>query len=325
MITIETKKLRKVFGLIEAVKGVSFRVGQGEVLGFLGPNGAGKSTVMRMLTCFLTPTSGTAVVGGHDILEDSMEARRLIGYLPESNPLYSDMTPVSFLRFIGEMRGYKGAEIAKRVDSAIEKCWLGDVRYQIIETLSKGFRRRVGLAQALLHDPSILILDEPTDGLDPNQKHEVRGLIHRMASEKTTIISTHLLEEVEAICTRAIIIARGRIVADGTPSDLKQRSRFHGAVHLRVETDGQAIDESALRALPGVESVEFSEVESGAGGKGGSSTMLVTVFAAKGKNVAHEVALLAREKKWRIEEIGVEAGHLDEVFREITMKEEKGS
>ncbi|MBN1866021.1 ATP-binding cassette domain-containing protein [Candidatus Sumerlaeota bacterium] len=316
--TIETKKLRKVFGLIEAVKGVSFRVGQGEVLGFLGPNGAGKSTVMRMLTCFLTPTSGTATVDGHDILTDSMEARRLIGYLPESNPLYSDMTPMSFLRFIGEMRGLKGSALAKRIDSAIEICWLGDVRYQIIETLSKGYRRRVGLAQALLHDPSVLILDEPTDGLDPNQKHEVRGLIRDMASKKTTIISTHLLEEVEAICTRAIIIARGRIVADGTPTDLKQRSRYHGAVRLKVETDGRSVDENLLRALPGVESVEFSGVE-------GEKVALVTVFPQKGKNVAHEVALLAREQKWRIEEIGVEAGRLDEVFRDITTREEKRS
>ena len=184
MTMIETKQLRKVFGPIEAVKGVSFRVDKGEVLGFLGPNGAGKSTVMRMLTCFLTPTSGTATVGGHDILSDSMAVRRLIGYLPESNPLYTDMEVQDFLRFIGEMRGFHGSELKQRVDKALEMCWLTNVRHQMIETLSKGYQRRVGLAQTLLHDPQVLVLDEPTDGLDPNQKYEVRSLIKGMAAEK---------------------------------------------------------------------------------------------------------------------------------------------
>ncbi|GAG32890.1 unnamed protein product, partial [marine sediment metagenome] len=196
MAMIETKALRKVFGPIEAVKGVSFRVDNGEVLGFLGPNGAGKSTVMRMLTCFLTPTSGTASVGGHDILEAGMEVRRMTGYVSETNPVYGDMTAESFLKFVAEMRGYRGREITERVGRACELCALMDVRPQTIDTLSKGYQRRVGVAQALLHDPKVLVLDEPTDGLDPNQKHEVRSLIREMAPDKAIIVSTHMLEEV---------------------------------------------------------------------------------------------------------------------------------
>ncbi len=314
---IETKKLRKVFGPIEAVKAVSFRVEKGEVLSFLGPNGAGKSTVMRMLTCFLTPTAGTATIGGHDILSDSMAARKMIGYLPESNPLYPDMTTLSFLRFVGEMRGYRGSELAKRVETVLESCWLTDVRHQVVETLSKGFQRRVGLAQALIHDPPILILDEPTDGLDPNQKHEVHTLIRRMAPEKAIVISTHILDEVESICTRAIIIAKGRIVADDTPDALKARSRYHGAVRLTLAENGRKIDDKALSGLGSV-----SEVER-VGSKDGLADF--QIFPKKGKSVAHDIAALAAEKGWRIEELHVEAGDLNEVFRNITTKEGKHS
>ena len=315
MIMIETKKLRKVFGPIEAVKGVSFRVEKGEVLGFLGPNGAGKSTVMRMLTCFLTPTAGTASVGGHDILSDSLAARRMIGYVPESNPLYADMTALSFLKWIGEMRGLSGTDLTKRIDRVIETCWLSDVRHQLVDTLSKGYQRRVGLAQALIHDPPILILDEPTDGLDPNQKHEVRTLIKRMAPEKAIVISTHILEEVETVCTRAIIIAAGRIVADGTPAELKARSRYHGAVHLGVEAEGKQIDTAPLSALSEVEEVEKLEDENG--------TAHFTIVPKKGKRIAHAVTEVAVEEGWRIAEMQVESGDLNQVFREITMKESK--
>jgi len=316
-VTIETNKLRKVFGPIEAVKGVSFRVRQGEVLGFLGPNGAGKSTVMRMLTCFLTPTSGTASVGGFDILEKSMEVRRIVGYLPETNPAYGDMSALSFLRFIGEMRGYRRKELTDRVDAAMDMCWLTDVRNQMIETLSKGYKRRVGLAQALIHDPPILILDEPTDGLDPNQKHEVRTLIRRMAADKAIIISTHLLEEVDAVCTRAIIIADGRIVADGTPADLMARSKYHGAVRLVLEAGPGEVDEAALRGLPGVGDVERMDST--------GSLLRFLIFPQDGKNISHEVMSLVRQKGWRLEEISVESGHLDEVFRQITTKGGKRS
>lgn len=223
MTLIEAKELRKVFGQIEAVKGVSFKVDKGEVLGFLGPNGAGKSTVMRMLTCFLTPTTGTASVGGHDILTDSMEARRMIGYVPENSPTYGGMTVKGFLKFVGELRGMKGAGLRSAIDRVIDLCWLENVVYQTTETLSKGYLRRVGLAQSLLSDPPILILDEPTDGLDPNQKHEVRTLISRMTEEKAIIISTHILEEVDSVCTRALVLNKGTIIIDGTPEDLKKK------------------------------------------------------------------------------------------------------
>lgn len=316
-VVIETKKLRKVFGPIEAVKGVSFRVGKGEVLGFLGPNGAGKSTVMRMLTCFLTPTSGTASVGGYDILEKPMDVRRLIGYLPETNPSYGEMTVVAFLSFIGEMRGLRGAELKKRLDAIMEQCAIASVRDQVIETLSKGYKRRVGLAQTFIHNPPILILDEPTDGLDPNQKHEVRSLIHRMAPDKAIIISTHILEEVDAICTRAIIIADGRIVADGTPDELRQRSRYHGAVRLSLAANGQPIEEGAFKALPNVADVEAIEST--------DAIKRFMIFPKEGKQASQDVMSLVRQKGWKLEEISVESGRLDEVFRQITAKEGKRS
>ncbi|MBT5266981.1 MAG: ABC transporter ATP-binding protein [Rhodospirillaceae bacterium] len=216
--------LTKRFGDNVAVDNVSLTVDTGEVLGFLGPNGAGKSTTMKMIAGFLTPTSGTAVVKNHDVLVDPLSVKRVIGYLPEGAPAYPDMTPLSFLGFIAGTRGYDGAERSDRVDDAIRRTRISSVALQPIETLSKGYKRRVGLAQALLHDPEVLILDEPTDGLDPNQKHEVRALIQEMAPHKCIVISTHILEEVEAVCSRAVIIADGRVVADGTPADLKAKS-----------------------------------------------------------------------------------------------------
>jgi len=221
---IEIDGLTKRFGTFTAVDDVSFQVARGEVLGFLGPNGAGKSTTMRMLAGFMTPTAGTARICGHDVQTDSVAARRQLGFLPEGAPTYPDMTVLSFLRFVAAIRGYNGTEAADRVEHAIAMTTLAGVRLQPVETLSKGFKRRVGLAQALLHDPPVLVLDEPTDGLDPNQKHEVRNLIARMAPDKAIVISTHILEEVDALCTRAMIIARGRVVADATPAELEQRA-----------------------------------------------------------------------------------------------------
>ena len=220
---ISVRNLTKNFGARQAVKGVSFDVQPGEVLGFLGPNGAGKTTTMRMITGFLAPTSGTAVVNGCDVQEKPVEARRHIGYLPENAPSYSDMTVQAFLRFVAEMRGFSGAERNRRADQAMERAFLTNVRYQTIETLSKGYRQRTCFAQAILHDPPVLIMDEPTDGLDPNQKHVVRSLIKQMSMQKVIILSTHVLEEVDAICTRAIIISDGRIVSDSTPAALKQK------------------------------------------------------------------------------------------------------
>ena len=220
---IEIESLTKRFGAFTAVDNVSFTVARGEVLGFLGPNGAGKSTTMRMLAGFMTPTIGTARICGHDVQTDSVAARRTLGFLPEGAPTYPEMTVEAFLAFVAAIRGYGGKEAARRIARAIELTTLAGVRMQPVETLSKGFKRRVGLAQALLHDPPVLVLDEPTDGLDPNQKHEVRALIQQMAPEKAIVISTHILEEVGAVCTRAIIISNGRIVADATPAELERR------------------------------------------------------------------------------------------------------
>lgn len=224
MNSVEIAHLRKDFGQFTAVSDLSFTVKQGEVLGFLGPNGAGKSTTMKMITGFLTPTSGTARICGFDILSQPIEAKKKIGYLPEGAPAYPDMNPEDFLLFIAEIRGLRGETQRKRVREVIEQVNLGNVAHQSIDTLSKGYKRRVGLAQAILHNPDVLILDEPTDGLDPNQKHEVRALIKNMAAEKVIILSTHILEEVDAVCSRAIIIANGCIVADGTPEELKAKS-----------------------------------------------------------------------------------------------------
>jgi len=221
---LSIQKLTKRFGPITAVDGLEFEVERGEVLGFLGPNGAGKSTTMKMISGFLAPSSGTVVVAGHDVRKEPRAVKAAIGYLPEGAPAYPDMTPLSFLNFVGRIRGLADREAKDAVERVIEQTRLTQVLMQPIETLSKGYKRRVGLAQALVHDPEVLILDEPTDGLDPNQKHEVRNLITSMAAEKCIVVSTHILEEVDAVCTRAMIIARGRLLADGTPADLKARS-----------------------------------------------------------------------------------------------------
>lgn len=221
---IKTQNLVKNFDGIQAVDDLSFSVEPGEVLGFLGPNGAGKSTTMRMIAGFITPTSGSASICGHDVVQEPIAARSALGYLPEGAPLYGEMTVGDFLGFVADLRGLEGAHRKTRLDYVIGRLQLEGVIAQTIDTLSKGFRRRVGLAQAIVHDPRVLILDEPTDGLDPLQKHEVRTLIGEIAKEKTIVISTHILEEVDAVCTRAVIIARGKIVADDTPAALRART-----------------------------------------------------------------------------------------------------
>ena len=236
---IQIQNLSKRFGHLVAVDGVSFDVGRGEVLGFLGPNGAGKSTTMKMITGFLTPTSGSIRVCGHDVTEDPIAAKSRIGYLPEGAPAYPDMTPASFLDFVAEVRGLSGSPKRERIGEVVKLVHLEGVFHQRIETLSKGFKRRVGLAQAILHDPEVLVLDEPTDGLDPNQKHEVRGLIRRMAKDKAIVLSTHILEEVEAVCTRAIIISRGVVLFDGTPAELQARGPLD-EVFRRITTGAAA-------------------------------------------------------------------------------------
>src|SRR5213593_1350718 len=234
VLMIKVHNLAKVFGAKHAVDGVSFSVERGEVLGFLGPNGAGKSTSMRMLTGFIPPTEGKVTVGGYDMIENPIPAKRLIGYLPENAPAYNDMTVHGFLSFAAELRGLRGEAKKKAVNRVVEMCFLESVIHQSVDTLSKGYRHRTCFAQSIIHDPDILVLDEPTDGLDPNQKHEVRNLIRRMGEKKAIIFSTHILEEVDAVCSRAIIIDRGKIVANGTPRELRGKSEWAGAVTLRV-------------------------------------------------------------------------------------------
>ncbi len=307
---VEIKNLSKRFGPITAVDGVSFSVRRGEVLGFLGPNGAGKSTTMKMITGFLTPDTGSVMVGGDDIALHPIAAKQRIGYLPEGAPLYADMTPRAFLGFIAEVRGLRGEEKRRRTDETIAKVALEQVLDQPIGTLSKGFKRRVGLAQAILHDPEVLILDEPTDGLDPNQKHQVRTLIQAMAPAKAIILSTHILEEVEAVCTRAIIIARGRVVCDGTPAELEARSRLHNAVTLSVRGTGPDSVARALQALPSVAAVESIGEQDG--------IARFQVLPKNGAALLTEVSEEVRRRGWRVEELRVERGRLDEVFRAIT-------
>ena len=234
---IRVNSLSKKFNKLLAVDQVSFEVKQGEILGFLGPNGAGKTTTMKMLTCFIPPSSGTAEICGYSILDDPLQVRNQIGYLPESAPSYDEMLVGEFLKFIAEIRGYSGMELKRRVGIVIEKTSLSEVENQMIDTLSKGFRQRTCLAQALLHDPPVLILDEPTDGLDPNQKHEVRSLIKDMSEERTILISTHILEEVDAVCTSAMIIANGRVVGYGTPDELLSQSLYRNSVTVSLKNE----------------------------------------------------------------------------------------
>ena len=253
---IEIRGLVKHFGPLKAVDGVTFDVGQGEVVGFLGPNGAGKSTTMKMVTGFLTPTAGTARVAGHDVAEDPVAAKSALGYLPEGAPAYPDMTPLGFLRFVGEIRGLYGAALQERIGEVVRRVHLEGVMRQPIETLSKGYKRRVGLAQAILHDPKVLIMDEPTDGLDPNQKHEVRTLIREMGRSKAIVLSTHILEEVEAVCTRALIITRGRVVFDGEPGELEAQAPPSVTKNrldwvFRKLTGGEKLPEPELAAVGG--------------------------------------------------------------------------
>ena len=306
---LEIRHLVKKFGPLVAVDNVSFTVAAGEVLGFLGPNGAGKSTTMKMITGFLAPTSGTAVICGHDIQTEPLAAKRRIGYLPEGAPAYPDMTAGEFLDFIAHIRGLRGTEAKRRIAYIADLIHIADVMQQPIETLSKGYRRRVGVAQALLHDPAVLILDEPTDGLDPNQKYEMRGIIRALSPQKAIVISTHLLEEVEAVCSRAIIIARGRMLADGTPAELAARSRYHNAVRLDLASGDTAAIATELRTLPGVASVEAAADDGGA---------TLWVFSRDGQPISDAIVRLARSHGWPVTGLYVERGRLDDVFRTIT-------
>ena len=305
---IETRQLTKRYGDLTAVDNISFKVETGQVLGFLGPNGAGKSTTMKMIAGFLAPTSGSASVCGFDVIDRPLEAKGALGYLPEGAPGYGEMTPRQFLGFVADMRRLSGAHRRQRIDDVIERLHLDGVLEQPIETLSKGFKRRVGLAQAIVHDPAVLILDEPTDGLDPNQKHEVRTLINAMAKDKTIVVSTHILEEVHAVCTRAIIIADGRILADATPAELEARSRYHQAVSLT--TTNVAAAREAISKVTDVAAVEIDPQDH-----------RLTAFPKPGRQIFGPISDLLRAQGIPVSELQLESGRMDEVFRTITQGE----
>ena len=311
---IKVENLSKSFGPKLAVDGVSFTVERGEVLGFLGPNGAGKSTTMRMITGFIPPSDGRITVGGFDMVANPIPAKRLIGYLPENAPSYADMTVEGFLSFAAELRGMRGDARKKAVNRAIEMCFLESVIYQSVDTLSKGYRHRTCFAQSIIHDPDVLILDEPTDGLDPNQKHEVRSLIRRMGARKAIIFSTHILEEVDAACTRAIIIDRGRIVANGTPEELRHKSEQSGAVLLCVSGQPSGAVSERLNHLS---SARRTTIVKEVNGK-----VWARVYS-KSKNTDGELArnVMQAAQGWSVEELHTEEGRLDDVFRSITLSE----
>jgi ABC-2 type transport system ATP-binding protein len=302
---IVLEQLSKYFGAFTAVDSIDLTVPKGQVLGLLGPNGAGKSTTMKMIAGFLEPSSGRAEIAGFDVSQSPVEVKRRLGYMPEGAPSYGDMTPGSFLNFIAEIRGFSGSEKKRRIDETVEKVRLSEVFHQQIDTLSKGYKRRVGLAQAIIHNPEVLVLDEPTDGLDPNQKHHVRGLIEEMAKDKAIIISTHILEEVEAVCTRAVIINQGKLLVDGTPEELLERDPHHRAVVVTVLEDSGDKVREALSALGLIESV-VGRLDQ------------IRLIGSNSKDVSQMI----REKELPVEEVYIEWGKLDNIFRQITAPKE---
>lgn len=309
---IEVKHLTKRFGAKTAVDDVSFTVEKGEILGFLGPNGAGKSTSMRMITGFLPPTRGTAVIGGDDIREAPIAARSRMGYLPENAPVYPEMTVRGYLDFCAEIRGFSGEARKRRVAETVESCFLRGVETQSIGTLSKGYRQRVCFAQSILHDPEYLIMDEPTDGLDPNQKHEVRQMIRRMSADKAIILSTHILDEVDAVCTRAIIIAGGKVAVDETPENLRARSKIHGTLSLTLSSADPEAALGRVRKIDGVREARLLESEDG--------LVNIRVFPAQSADprIADRVVAALSDGGFELRTLFVERGRLDEVFRTIT-------
>lgn len=309
-VMVELDQLSKSFGDFQAVAGISLGVAKGEVLGFLGPNGAGKTTTMRMVAGFLSPSAGTARVCGHDVVLASTAAKRVIGYLPEGSPSYDEMTVGGFLKFIAEIRGFSGQERDDRVRQVTDRLALTDVLNRQIDVLSKGYRRRVGLAQSILHDPPVLILDEPTDGLDPNQKHEVRSLIAEMAAEKAIIVSTHILEEVEAVCTRAVIIGRGQVLADGTASDLRAKVPQGSAVCVVLPTDSASAASNIFRGLASVDQVIEAERT--------SKDVTLRIIPKEASPLVGEIAAVVRQHNIPAIEVFQDRGSLDAVFRLIT-------
>ena len=310
---IEAVKISRNFGRFQAVINVSFQVQKSEVLGFLGPNGAGKSTTMKMLTGYLQPSSGDALICGHSVTKQSIKARAKIGYLPESAPSYGEMQVEEFLRFAGKVRGLTGEKLNSQIEKVLEDTSLQTVRKQLIETLSKGYRQRTCLAQSLLHDPPVLLLDEPTDGLDPNQKFEVRKLISQLKEDRTILVSTHILEEVEAICTRAIILSEGKIVGDGTPEELLSKSIYHNAINLKISVKPNQNVQQILLGIPSVERVEIQSSN--------HQTLSFVILAKQGQPILEEVKERLDQQNIKIVEMYVEKGRLDEVFRQMTIVE----
>ena len=314
---ISVDRLTKRYDGTLAVDDISFEVQQGEILGFLGPNGAGKTTTMKILTCYMPPTSGDVVIGDRSVLQHSLEIRQGLGYLPEDTPLYNFMPVLEYLHFVAEMRGMEPAVRGKRIGEMIEVCGLSDVLSKDIRELSRGYRQRVGLAQALVHDPDLIILDEPTSGLDPNQIAEIRSLIQQFGRQKTLILSTHILSEVQATCDRVIIINRGRLVADGKPDELAGRLR--GSQRVRIGFAGRELDTAevaaALRAVPGVTGVKPSAAEGG--------LQLFVLEAGKEADPRLELFRLAAEKQWPLAELHMERSSLEDIFRELTVGDEQ--
>ena len=309
---VSVSNLTRKFGDFTAVDDLSFNVAPGEVVGFLGPNGAGKSTTMKMITGFLAATAGKIEVCGINIESDPKQVKQQIGYLPEGAPMYGDMTTQRFLGFIGQVRGFSGTELNSRIDASIERLQLEEVRHQTIETLSKGFKRRVGLAQAILHNPPVLVLDEPTDGLDPNQKHQVRQLITDIASDKAIIISTHILEEVDAVCSRALIIARGKLLADGTPTELMTRADDHNTIELVTSADQADALQQALAGLSGVASVNSTVSPND------PNSQLVRLRPHDGANLLGAVNALISERNLPVQQIHMQQGKMEQLFRQLT-------
>jgi ABC-2 type transport system ATP-binding protein len=309
--TLTAQKLRKEFNGFAAIKDISFAAVQGEVVGFLGPNGAGKSTTMKILAGFLTPTSGSAHICGLNIIENPIRVKNMLGYLAEGSPLYTDMTVENFLSFIGKVRGFSGKSLSSKVLEVLDKVNLSDVRKQLIDTLSKGYKRRVGLAQALIHDPKILLLDEPTDGLDPNQKYEVRKLISEMAKDKIIILSTHILEEVEYVCDRAIVVANGEIMIDSTPSDLIQRSPLHNTVVFTVKNVAREKVSTTLGGANYISNLEWLD-------SGMENHVSLRVHPKSGYNTFDAISAVIAKEGWDLRDIHTRRGQLDEVFRQIT-------
>lgn len=313
---IEVRNLTKSYGAGKAIDNISFDVNAGEILGFLGPNGAGKTTTMKIITCFMPPSSGKVNVDGYDIFENSLEVRKRIGYLPELNPLYPEMNVMEFLDFSARLQGIAGNAIKKRMGEMLEVCGLGNVRHKDIYELSKGYKQRVGLAQALIHDPDVLILDEPTSGLDPNQIVEIRNLIRRIGAAKTVILSTHILSEVQASCDRVIIINEGSIVADGSLNQLQEQ--FRGAESIFLEFRTHASDPMSdifpvLKAIDGSESVEFIATQ--------SDVHSFTVRSAKGADLREKIFHKAVEKGWTLLTMNRSAASLEELFHKLTVAE----